>query len=164
MLKRAGLSLSALALAALLLLNFHGPEDVATVSSGDVSGASSSGASTSNARSNSGLTQGSAPGSSPAASPRTASGTATYAGGLVQTPYGDVQVQIVVGEGRITDVRALALPTGGHSGRISRFVEPILRSQALAAQSASIDGISGATFTSRAYARSLQSALDAAGL
>jgi uncharacterized protein with FMN-binding domain len=79
-------------------------------------------------------------------------------------PYGPVQVQIVVTNGKIADVRALALPRGGHSGRISQFVEPILRSQALAAQSASIDGISGATFTSSAYAQSLQAALDAAGL
>ena len=169
MLKRAGLSISAVALAAILLLNFHGPEDVATASRGGLlgasggSGAAGSGA-TSSARSSTGLAHGSAAGSSPTASPQTVTGTSAYAGGLMQTPYGDVQVQIVVGDGKITDVQALALPTGGHSGRISRFVEPILRSQALAAQSASIDGISGATFTSRAYARSLQSALDAAGL
>lgn len=58
----------------------------------------------------------------------------------------------------------MALPTGGHSGRISDEVGPLLRSEALAAQSAQIDVISGATYTSRAYATSLQSALDAAGL
>ena len=59
---------------------------------------------------------------------------------------------------------ALALPVGGHSGRISNYVAPILRTQALAAQSAAIDGVSGATYTSRAYAASLQGALDQAGL
>ena len=67
-------------------------------------------------------------------------------------------------DGKITDVQALALPVGGHSGQISNIVAPMLRSEALAAQSASIDVISGATYTSRGYATSLQSALDAAGL
>jgi len=59
---------------------------------------------------------------------------------------------------------ALELPSGGRSSQISRFVEPILRSEALQAQSANIDGVSGATYTSTAYAQSLQSALDSAGI
>jgi len=80
------------------------------------------------------------------------------------TPYGPVQVQITVGGGQINDVQALSLPTGGHSGRISNAVAPMLRSEALTAQSASINVISGATYTSIGYARSLQSAIDAAGI
>lgn len=164
MLKRAGLSISALVLAAILLLNFQGPEDVNSAVLATASGSSGSAASTSPPRGSTGSTSGSTPGSTPTPSPPAPTGTATYAGADVQIPFGDVQVQIVVTDGKISDVKALALPTGGHSGRISGFVEPILRSQALQAQSASIDGISGATFTSRAYARSLQSALDAAGL
>ena len=66
--------------------------------------------------------------------------------------------------GQITDVAALQLPSGGRSGRISRAVEPILREEALQAQSANIDTVSGATYTSLAYAQSLQAALDQAGI
>ena len=83
---------------------------------------------------------------------------------MAANPYGDVQVQITVKNGKITDVQALAMPTGGHSGRISNYVAPILRSQALSAQSANINGVSGASYTSQAYAESLQGALDAAGI
>lgn len=58
---------------------------------------------------------------------------------------------------------ALELPSGdGRSQRISQAVAPILREEALAAQDAPIDLVSGATYTSRAYASSLQAALDAA--
>ena len=77
--------------------------------------------------------------------------------------YGDVQVQVTVSGGAVSDVTALQLPDGdGHSARISSIVEPMLRSEALQAQSASIDLVSGATYTSGAYQQSLQSALDAA--
>ena len=70
---------------------------------------------------------------------------------------------MTIENGQITDVTALQLPSGGRSGQISREVEPMLRSEALSAQSANIDGVSGATYTSDAYARSLQAALDDAG-
>jgi uncharacterized protein with FMN-binding domain len=88
----------------------------------------------------------------------------TVTGSLVQTRYGDVEVQITVSGGELTDVEAVALPTGGRSGQISNYVAPILASEALQAQSASIDVITGATYTSTAYAKSLQSALDQAGI
>ena len=66
--------------------------------------------------------------------------------------------------GRITDVQALRLPFDRQrSNEISQFVEPILRSEALQAQSAQIDTVSGATYTSDAYDMSLQSAIDRAG-
>jgi uncharacterized protein with FMN-binding domain len=87
----------------------------------------------------------------------------TITGPTISTRWGPVQVQVTVASGRITDITALQLPTGGRSGRISQQCEPTLRSQALAAQSASIDGVSGATYTSIAYARSLQAALDTLG-
>jgi uncharacterized protein with FMN-binding domain len=77
--------------------------------------------------------------------------------------YGDVQVQVTISGGAVPDVTALQLPNGdGHSSRISSIVEPMLRSEALQAQTASIDLISGATYTSGAYQQSLQSALDTA--
>ena len=84
-------------------------------------------------------------------------------GSTVNTRYGPVQVSVTIENGKLTAVTALQLPSGGRSGEISNEVEPILSSQALSAQSANIDGVSGATFTSSAYAKSLQAALDAAG-
>jgi uncharacterized protein with FMN-binding domain len=89
----------------------------------------------------------------------------TYSGQLtgsaVSTPYGTVQVQITVANGVITDATALQLPSGGgHTGQISAYAGPQLRSEALAAQSAHIDTVSGATYTSGGYIQSLQSALD----
>ncbi|MFL5685693.1 MAG: FMN-binding protein [Chloroflexota bacterium] len=87
----------------------------------------------------------------------------TVTGQVVSTRYGDVQVEVTISGGAISDVNALQLPGGdGHSARISNIVEPMLRSAALQAQSANIDLVSGATYTSTAYRESLQSALDAA--
>jgi uncharacterized protein with FMN-binding domain len=75
--------------------------------------------------------------------------------------YGDVQVQVTVTGGKITQVTALQLPDGdGRSQEISSFAGPELAQQALAAQSANIDGVSGATYTSQSYRSSLQSAID----
>ena len=66
--------------------------------------------------------------------------------------------------GKVADVVALQLPTGRRSGQISTYAAPILHEEALQAQSANIDTVSGATYTSDAYAQSLQAALDQAGL
>ena len=90
-------------------------------------------------------------------------GTRTATGPTVNTRWGPVQVQVTVTAGRLTEISALQLPSGGRSSQISSVAEPILRSQALQAQGANIDGVSGATFTSTAYARSLQAALDSIG-
>jgi uncharacterized protein with FMN-binding domain len=91
----------------------------------------------------------------------TYSGQAT--GDAVQTPFGTVQVQVTIQNGTITDVQALQLPSGGgHTGQVSSYAGPQLRSEALTAQSAQIDTISGATYTSEGYIQSLQSALDRA--
>ena len=88
----------------------------------------------------------------------TAQGTIT--GPLITTRYGPVQVRVTVKDGQLTDVRALALPTGGKSGSIADYSAPILRREALAAQGAGLHAVSGATYTSEGYARSLQAALD----
>ncbi|MFB7570917.1 FMN-binding protein [Streptomyces sp. NPDC056165] len=90
-------------------------------------------------------------------------GTRTVTGETVQTRWGPVQVRVTLAGGRITDVTALAQPSGNPRDReISGYAIPQLRREALAAQSASIDTVSGATYTSDGYRRSLQSALDAA--
>ena len=85
-------------------------------------------------------------------------------GPVVSTRFGPVQVEVVVAKGKVTDVVALQLPTGRRSGQISNYAEPILHDEALQAQSANIDLVSGATYTSDAYAQSLQAALDQAGV
>ena len=83
-------------------------------------------------------------------------------GSAVDIGYGTVQVQVTLLGGRITDVTPLSLPQGGRSSDISAYAEPQLRTEALAAQSAQIDVVSGASYTSSGYASSLQSALDKA--
>jgi len=91
----------------------------------------------------------------------TTAASVTLVGDPVSFRFGTVQVQVTVENGVITSVQALQLPDGDrHSVQISQQVEPLLADEALAAQSARIDTISGATYTSRAYAQSLQSALD----
>jgi uncharacterized protein with FMN-binding domain len=89
----------------------------------------------------------------------------TFVGDSVYTEFGYVTVQITVVDGRITDVVAVEMPTDeARSAALSERVAPILRERALAAQSASFDTASGATWTSEAYQQSLQSALVKAGL
>lgn len=87
----------------------------------------------------------------------------TVAGPVVSTRFGPVQVQITISNGKVTAVDALELPSDHpRSAAISDYAAPILQSEALQAQSAQIDGVSGATYTSVAYERSLQAALDQA--
>lgn len=89
----------------------------------------------------------------------------TFTGTSESTRYGNVQVQITVSNGAITDVTALHLTDkDGRSISISNRAAPILRSEILAAQSANVQSVSGATYTSDAYLSSLQSAIDQAGL
>lgn len=92
------------------------------------------------------------------------SGGATATGDAVSTQYGDVQVRVTVAGGKITKIQALQL-TGNdpRSAQISAYAEPILRQEALSKQTAAIDAVSGATYTSDGYVRSLQSALDKLG-
>ncbi|MFC4145928.1 FMN-binding protein [Micromonospora mangrovi] len=93
----------------------------------------------------------------------TGSGTAT--GSVAQTRWGPVQVRITVSGGKITDVVAVQVPDGNHRDQeINDYAVPILRQEALAAQSARIDTVSGATVTSDGYQESLQAAIDAAHL
>jgi uncharacterized protein with FMN-binding domain len=89
--------------------------------------------------------------------------TGQLTGNAIQTPFGIVQVQVTMQNGTITDVQALQLPSDrGRTAEISASAGPRLRSEVLKAQSAQIDTISGATYTSYGYIQSLQSALDQA--
>ena len=87
---------------------------------------------------------------------------ATFLGTSVQTRYGPVQIKITYAGGRVTGVVAVRLPSGrSRDAEINSYAVPILESETLAAQSANINAVSGATYTSDGYVRSLQSALDA---
>lgn len=89
--------------------------------------------------------------------------TATVNGAAMDTPYGPVQVQLTVRAGRIVRAAAIAYPNqGGRDQEINSRAVPLLDAEAVTAQSARIDAVSGATFTSGGYQQSLQSALDAA--
>ena len=93
----------------------------------------------------------------------TGTGEVTVNGTSEGTRYGPVQVRITIRGKRLVTVAAVAYPSaGGRDREISAFALPQLRQEAIANQSARIDTVSGATFTSDGYRRSLQSALDAA--
>jgi uncharacterized protein with FMN-binding domain len=95
--------------------------------------------------------------------PATTAGPHTVTGDPFDNEYGTVQVQVTLSGNRITDIVAVQLPDGHRrSVEISQEAEPVLHQEALQAQSAQIDIVSGATFTSEGYAQSLQSALDRA--
>ncbi|GAA2830327.1 FMN-binding protein [Kribbella solani] len=86
-------------------------------------------------------------------------------GSSAGTRYGPVQVRITVRANRLIAVTPLVYPNGGRRDQeISTYALPQLTHEALAAQTAHIDTVSGATFTSDGYRRSLQSALDSAHL
>ena len=92
-----------------------------------------------------------------------ATGTGTRTGASVQTRYGPVQVRVTLKNGRLTDVTATTYPQENpRDQQINAYAIPQLTREALTAQSADIDTVSGATYTSEGYRQSLQSALDSA--
>ena len=100
----------------------------------------------------------------PAPAKATTSGvTGSFTGDGINVGYGVVQVKITVSNGKITDAVALSAPSGRNQ-RWSDFAVPNLRSQTLAAQSAAITGVSGASYTSYGWYKSLITALQKAGL
>jgi uncharacterized protein with FMN-binding domain len=109
--------------------------------------------------------QGGVPSTGAPASPGANTASQTVNGDTVSTRYGNVQVRVVASGGRLVDVQALQLPNDrSRSVRISAHAGPQLRNEALQVQSANINTVSGATYTSDGYAQSLQSALDRAGI
>ena len=105
---------------------------------------------------------------SPAATQTTAPVTSTvkdgtFTGPSVNVNYGNVQVMITVSNGKITDAVAVKAPKGKND-RYTNMAVPILKQQTLQAQSANIQGASGASYTSYGWFKSLQGALAQAGL
>jgi uncharacterized protein with FMN-binding domain len=89
----------------------------------------------------------------------------TYTGSAADTQYGPVEVKITVKNGRVIVATAVQYPNSSpRDSQINAAAIPALNSEATAASSASIDMVSGATYTSQGYISSLQSALDQAGL
>jgi len=86
----------------------------------------------------------------------------TFTGPSVFVNYGNVQVKITVSNGKITDAVAVQAPSG-RNDRYTRMAVPILKAQTLQAQSANIQGASGASYTSYGWFKSLQGALADAG-
>ncbi len=162
--RRGAVALSLTALALVLLGNFRTPDASVSALAPPVvaSGAAAAGTI---APTDTGTTSGTtaAAGTGGTAGTSVSSATGTYTGTAVQTRYGAVQVQVTISNGKITAVTTLQAPSGDqHSSSISAAATPILASEALTAQSAKIDTVSGATFTSQGYMTSLQSALDQA--
>jgi uncharacterized protein with FMN-binding domain len=131
-------------------------------SSGTTAGSSSSGSSSSGT-SSSGTS--SSAGSSSRGSSSSTSGTYTGSTVDIGHGYGTIAVEVTVTDGRIVDITALEVPQNDHrSAMISQMAFPTLKQQAIAAQSADISGVSGASYTSAGFAESLRDALTQAGL
>lgn len=112
---------------------------------------------------------GSATSSAPSAAPSStsaapATGPKTVTGDAADTRYGPVQLAVTFSGKKITKIQVLEYPTEtGRDQEINSYAIPQLNQQAMSAQSANIDGVSGATYTSEGYQQSLQSAIDKAG-
>jgi uncharacterized protein with FMN-binding domain len=151
--RRAALALVSTVAGLVLLLSFKASAPATPTASAQAPAGSAGGGTSTSAGSSSG---GSSGGSA-------ASGSGTYTGDAIDTRYGPVQVRITLSGGKITKVSTVQLPDGDRrSQEISSYAGPTLGQEALDAQSAQVDAVSGATFTSDGYARSLQSALDKA--
>ena len=102
-----------------------------------------------------------APSPSPSPSPTGVNGT--FTGSDFPNRFGDVQVKVIISNGRITDVQPIQMPQDrAQSAYISQVAGPMLHDEVIQAQSAQIDIISGATYTSQSYAQSVESALQQA--
>ncbi len=112
-------------------------------------------------------TSGGTPPSIPAATPITRNTSpykdGTYTGSVADAFYGNIQVQVSIANGKITNIQFLQYPNDrGTSIMINQQADPMLAQEAIQAQSAQVDIVSGATDSSQAFVQSMQSALDQA--
>lgn len=140
----------------------------ATSTTGSGSSSSGSGSSSASSSSSNSSSSSTKSGSTSSASPSASASSSglkdgTFTGQSVDTRYGPVQVRVTVSGGKITQVDVPTYPTESFRDQeINQQAVPQLVSETLSAQSAKIDMVSGATFTSDGYEQSLQSALDQA--
>lgn len=86
-----------------------------------------------------------------------------YTGPVADAFYGSLQVKVIISGGKITDVQFLQYPSDRRTSiEINQQAMPYLKQEAIAIQSARVDGVSGATQTSKAFIESLRSALNQA--
>jgi len=141
-------------LVALLSFKSHSPTVPVAATTGTVGGSSSSSSSTSSSSRT-------IPGEFQSVAGTLTQGETEITGKVANTVYGPVQVELVVKSGKIVKVAILEQPTNTiHDIQIGEFAFPKLISETLAAQTAKIDAVSGASYTSAGYISSLQSALD----
>lgn len=89
----------------------------------------------------------------------------TYTGAIDNNQFGNTEVSITVSDGAIINIELLQLPdSDSRSRQISQYATDILIDNTLSKQSADLDIVSGATYTSVSYINSLQSAIDQAKL
>jgi uncharacterized protein with FMN-binding domain len=108
-----------------------------------------------------------APGTTPTPGATSNSGSSykdgTYTGSVADAQWGVVQVQAAIQNGKITNVQFLQYPNDrSRSVEINSYADPILVNEAIQAQSANVDIVSGATDSSEAFIQSLSNALSQA--
>jgi uncharacterized protein with FMN-binding domain len=105
------------------------------------------------------------PSATPSRHPSQGTSNGTFTGDAIDTQYGPVQLAVTIEKGRLTAVKVLQVPReSGRDEEIAAYAVPRLTQEAMGAQSAHIDAVSGASYTSEGYIQSLQSALDQAGV
>ena len=137
------------------------PPQLGTTSAINIAGAPMVGTGATSSASASSSSSASATTKATAAATKSISGT--FTGPSINVNYGNVQVKITVVNGRITDAVAVKAPSGKND-RYTNMAVPILKAQTLKAQSANIQGASGASYTSYGWYTSVQGALAQAGL
>ena len=151
-------------LVALLSFKSHAPSVAAAATGGPGGASSSPGASSAPGGSSSGGSSATTvPGEFPTGSLAAGlpAGETAVDGHVASTVYGPVQIQLIMNNGKIVKVAVLEQPTNTiHDIQLGAFAFPKLISETLAAQTAKIDAVSGASYTSAGYIQSLQSALD----
>ncbi|WP_441249861.1 FMN-binding protein [Kitasatospora sp. McL0602] len=162
--RRAVVTTSATLAGVVLLLSLKTPE-----SGGHLGAAtkviSSAPSGASDASDTSGASGASPSASASASAPATATASRSITGTAADTRYGAVQVRVTLAGKKISRIDVLQYPTESHRDQeINTYALPQLNQEAMDAQSAQIDVVSGATYTSDGYTRSLQSALDQVGL
>jgi uncharacterized protein with FMN-binding domain len=153
--KRAPIVISSTVLGTAAVLGFHAHHAAVPLAAAGTSSTTATGSSGTPAASKSSTT------AARTSSSASTSGTKTATGDAMNTRYGPAQVKVTVSNGKIVKIEAVQLQNSdAKSQAISSYAAPILQQSALAKQTAAVDTVSGATYTSLSYEGSLQSALD----
>lgn len=151
--------------ALVLLFSYHTSTEATSGSATSIVAQGSTGSGGAVPETDSGSSTDSSTDSSTESGSQSSSAAQTVLGEAIMTRFGNVQVQITVENGTITASEVTQVPWSDHKDQeINSRAVPVLNAEAVDAQSADIDMVSGATYTSEAYIRSLQSAIDQANL